>query len=455
MDISDPYSPWEVGFLELPYYSMDLAAAGDLVYVCGQGGMRVFDVSDPATPSEIGIIGIAARDIEIAGDYAFVTAGDYSGLRVVDIADPTSPSMVAILGDFMIHNDIFLSGQYLFMTVDSEGLAVLDVADPADPVLVGSCSLPGNSYRLDVAGDHVFVVTSGIPQGLTAIDITDPTSPTPVGTLNSELGTCQLATSGHLLCAARSEEVSLIDISDAAAMAEVGDIHTAGHTYDVKVRDAFAFVTHADGGLGIFDVSNPASPIREGYLDTWDEAYNVSFAGQYLILDHQYGLSIVDVIDPSSPAVLGTYPEYNSHNLAARGSYIYLPGDEQFRILDITDPTAPFVTGTLGLAGDRRVRVSGDHVFLVHATGPQIIDVTDPTAPVVVGTIANPEIWDLAIDEDIVYATAGTNGLIIYDVSDPASPLEIGSWPFSPLYNIIVSGSYAYAYNPDLPVETF
>ena len=63
-----------------------------------------------------------------------------------------------------------------------------------------------------------------------------------------------------------------------------------------------------EGGLMLVDISNPSSPTLAGSYDTNDYADGVSVSGNYAyVANGSDGLVIVDISNPSSPILKRTY----------------------------------------------------------------------------------------------------------------------------------------------------
>ena len=78
---------------------MRASVSGDMLLVAaGDAGLRVIDISDPASPTEVGFLDTAGsvRRVAVTGVLALV-ADAGSGLRVIDISDPASPTEVGFL----------------------------------------------------------------------------------------------------------------------------------------------------------------------------------------------------------------------------------------------------------------------------------------------------------------------------------------------------------------------
>jgi hypothetical protein len=94
IDISNPYTPTEIGRWDSLGQTHGIAVDGNYAYLVDyESGLRVIDISDPANPVEIGFFDTPgyAVDVAVSGNYAFV-ADDYCGLRIIDVANPNRPT---------------------------------------------------------------------------------------------------------------------------------------------------------------------------------------------------------------------------------------------------------------------------------------------------------------------------------------------------------------------------
>jgi hypothetical protein len=125
IDVSNPSSPTEVGFLDTPGWAYSVAVSGSVAYVAdGDGGLRVIDVSDPSNPVELGFYDTPGSpgDIVIEAGYAYVADGGSGGLRVFDISSPGSPFEVG-------YYDVASDGPVAYVGDEEGGLVILRYAE--------------------------------------------------------------------------------------------------------------------------------------------------------------------------------------------------------------------------------------------------------------------------------------------------------------------------------------
>ncbi|MCK4392154.1 PD40 domain-containing protein [Candidatus Bipolaricaulota bacterium] len=190
-DTSTPSVPQRVGV-----YSTRLSrgfVVGSVAYVTDDGcpgGLRILDISDPTNPRDVGFweapTGNGPRpclgQVFVEDSLAFVTCysrttWERSALWIVDVSNPAKPHTVGTYDFTEVIEDIFVSGNHVYVAAGEAGLRILDSSDPSNPVEVGSWSEPGCYVKdLFVSESNVYVATQGI-LGFSVIDVSDPVQP--------------------------------------------------------------------------------------------------------------------------------------------------------------------------------------------------------------------------------------------------------------------------------------
>lgn len=161
----------------------DVATLGDYAYLgayntpCGQGGVYVVDISDPSSPTEVGFIptapgsfvseGVQALSLQTAsfkGDILVINneicdepGGQIGGFSIFDVTDPLNPvPLVEGAGDTdpggaastanQIHSAFaWQQGKRAFVVVSDdeelEDVDIFEITDPGSPVMVAQVSL--------------------------------------------------------------------------------------------------------------------------------------------------------------------------------------------------------------------------------------------------------------------------------------------------------------------------
>ena len=244
---------------------------------------------------------------------------------------------------------------------------------------------------------------------------------------------------------------------------EVDDYDTERARRVVSLHDSVAFVADDNIGLIIFMVTDTAG-VR---LDSVGAHRNTAFvfdvfaSGDYAYLASSEGVQIYDISDyalPDADARLGTYNDEDMEERAVKVDSIYAyigvaaavhdSLESGLHIVDISDPSTPVLAGsyiTAGVTND--VDLAGNYVYLADSLrGLLIIDISDPASPDSIGRYDTPApAWAVHIANNLAYVACGAAGLLIVDVSTPASPSLLTSFPAAgEPRDVFVAGDYAY-----------
>src|SRR5207244_1655477 len=134
------------------------------------------------------------------------------------------------------------------------------------------------------------------------------------------------------------------------------------------------------------------------------------------------GIQLLDLTDPSSPAVVGAFETGDSGvGVQVAGGFAYVPFLNPYtfigglHIVDITHPSAPLRVGTFYTLADP-------------LSGLLVIDASEPDHPRLLGrTRTSDSASAVAVAGRYAYVADGTSGLQVIDVSDPARPRVVGS----------------------------
>jgi len=520
MDISDLGEPVVVGECEFyPYDPVELVVSGSYVYVIGvrlwppfTSSLFSVDVSDSTVPAIVGQLdfGEPLSQLRVAGDRLHALAHE-AGLLIVSAADPAELVQIGTFPMPEFQHDVDprpkpwdISGQYAYLSYapgpaapDQGGIRVVDVSDPASPSEVANWVTPRQEvFSLHMDGTRAYVGrTKGVLSGveLVVLDLSDPDAPVTLGSYDNGLGQIIIAHSGNVLCVANygsppprptsqprlvtgpsSEHlgnVSLLDVSDPAAIAEVGTLPISPVDSDDQAIWASDHLAVAAAGLAeegkhtllyglwIFDCSDPGASVRIGDYHTQAVAKDVAVLGQHaFVAADTAGLQMVDVSDPMRPRDAGlietpSWPELTS----AWASYLAFDGyvpDALLWVLDVSDPADPRVVGRVpcdDTSGLVELVVDGHYAYASTSSSYLYsVDLAVPAEPLTVGGV---QLGDWTTCWVVAAAAAGRayavdpwqSSLRILDVSDPAYISDMGSCPLpAGSYAAAVSGGYVF-----------
>ncbi len=275
----------------------------------------------------------------------------------------------------------------------------------------------------------------GVPQIVGAEDL----DPTAEGT-----GVSLLGSHVYLSATANSNRPRLyvFDVSNPANPVRTDAEITADDFYGVVTVDE-ANVAYTIGGqtnnqLRVWDVSNPSAITQVTTRSLNALGYVLWIDGTYLYAGAANGLRIFDITNPSAPTLVTAFnPGTEARGVTVIDTYAYLatPHDgKELLIVDISNPASPNEVGSYDLSGSvdgLSVAARGNKLYLGRynnsSSNPEIyiFDRTNPTAPTLLKSIDYGGDVNSMIPAGPYLFTAGNvsnREFTIYRVTDPLNP---------------------------------
>ena len=263
---------------------------------------------------------------------------------VVTSFSPIPLSFVAIPG---FANEVAVNGSYAFVAAGSAGLQVVDISNRNAPAVVASLALQGNADDIKFLADMAYVAAGSA--GLEVIDLSKPLNPVLKGTFSAANNALTSVIRGTTAYVANGSTLVVVDVTNPAAMTQLGSFAINGATLlgmDVDAKRNLLVATAGTNGIYTIDVSNPAKPVLLGTTITGD-ARAVAIQGNYAyVADYQNGTMSVDISNPAIPVVASKVTDPNlggtlqdiglSQNFALAADVTFSTG---IPITDISDPT--------------------------------------------------------------------------------------------------------------------
>lgn len=266
-------------------------------------------------------------DFEIANGYAFVgNMGPHRGFSIVDVRDPSDPTHVA---DFVPNNNPETGGVGAGSYWDVGAFADGDLVVLAAQALAGSGA--GSGLQEQQGG------------GLYLVDTSDKSDPT-------------------------LESFTRILDSDAVIPAGVHNVRTFTHD-----GGQYVVATTANGENRIYSVAGESGSRTLTFESAVPGAHDTAFqvhpmTGQPLLYTANGGVLIYDVSDPANPEKVGfvpngpnlsAYHQVNPNDVLIEGRHLIVAATEDaqgkpqpYTILDATDPADPKILGQWKLPAD-------------------------------------------------------------------------------------------------------
>lgn len=435
VDVSDPAAPVAAGWCGVTGNALGVGISGneacvysDIYSTTGgkSAGLTLVDVALSDAPAALAFLPMERTSVynyllshNVAGDGCLIYICN-GGLQIVDISNAQSPARRGRYYAPPFGLNAAASGDYTYTTqtiYSAAGLCIINTADPARP----ACS---NNFYWD---DSLF---SGFPTCMT---------------LNG--GRAYVYLWSDFL---QKSSLRIIDVSDPNAPTERGFCEGAYSTWFAAVRGDYLYATN--GGLSITDISNPDSPVSAGrYTVQGQRLYGLAVQDQWAyVLDNADPATgkfrVLDLSNPVSPVevgmctVLGTY--WLPSVVAVQGQYAYAGGKGGLQIIDIHEPSAPAVVGTLTLGTPMspvqvlKVAACGPYAYVLASDGKlHRINVSNPAAPVETDSYALPAatVFDLALQGGTAYVTT-SSGLFLFgpDCCPSPTPTPVPTFTSSP-----------------------
>ena len=451
---------WEI-MGRWPYGPCKAVAVDSNYAYIGTGGMiKVIDISDPLNPAEVSSITTngAVENLFKSGDYLYVANRD-KGLGIFYTRNPSDLIKVGsfpVLGDA---EDVHVEGKYAYVVGTADcGMYILDISDPSLPTEIshnGQCG-----YSIYVSGNYAYLGTGDF----IIMDISDPTNPVAIswlqGHLSEWIDVGEVYVKGdYAYLGGWGQGLYVVNISDPSDLVVESKLYPTDWMWAVCGHDNFVYTVACGVGLAILDISDPSHPIEMGscLADYVSDISGLFVLGNNAYIADSYrGLITVDIQEPSAPTKLSLFPTTGFvNNVFVSGDHAYIANGD-FSIVNVSDPSNPLTVGSIDILDNRRnhgdatgVHVSGNYAYVVGFEGRlSVIDISDPGNPIILGgynTFDDIARGGVYYSDNYAYVAGEGGGLCIIDVSDPFQPTQVSSVITSAgTVDVHVSGMYAY-----------
>ena len=412
----------------------DVFINGQYAYVAaGEVGLRIIDVSDPYSPFEVGYCDTVGftTSLFVSGNYAYLVSEDEEGLVIVDVSLPSAPFMVSSYETPDYPVKVYVVGQYAFVTDEAGNISVVYVSNPVEPVLVASFNTySGQAYDIVVFGNQAYV-TDGDYQFLVFDNVFDFQPPVEVGSFPVPDQIMQVDIVGSYAYFANDDDgMRIFDVSNPQNPIEISRFDTPRGVLNLTIRDTLAYLGEEDG-LRIVNVTNPTSPFEVGFCSLPSDANSVYLLDNYAyIACYSAGLHIIDISDPTIPVEIGFYDTYRAMDVFVVDTLAFVADRTQgLKILSVANHDSIYQIGLIDLDNAYAVEVRGNYAYVVDYGDDRlaIIDVANPAGPVLIGSCpTGSRPMDLSISGDYAYIANRSYGMRVIYILNPTAPYEVG-----------------------------
>jgi len=406
VDISNPSNPHIAG--SSSYLTTGVWVTNGFAYVVGNDfGIRILNISNLPNITTVGYKSLSGSPerIKVIGNYAYIAnsaSNGGGGINVVDISTPTSPQL-AFTYDGHASN-VSGNGQVVAYTTSSVGLSalpstILDISNPINPVLANIYSLPSYTWDVAVAGDYAYSASNGFR----VFDVSDKTHPVQIGYDTTDGNLIELADNIAVVIRwspSSNSPVMIMDISNPTAPFKIGQSVAPHMTFDLAIKEHYAFIACWWDGVRVIDFQNPNNPVWvahafgsfNGAVPGEDYGYITSLdvEGNYLYLidygpnaaEDTRGLYIFDISEPNIPVKLSRYTGLLSdgYDIDVVGNYAYVVDrNGGIEVIDVTNKYSPEARGYVNLPNADQINVQENHAFVsAFYNYVQVVNVANP-----------------------------------------------------------------------------
>lgn len=219
---------------------------------------------------------------------------------------------------------------------------------------------------------------------------------------------------------------------------------------DVEARGAYAFCSLRYGFV-VLDISSRSTPAVVAQIPLPEQIGEIALEGNFAyVLNGDFGISVIDITVPTSPAVSNYYDTRTFGAIAATENYLLITdGGFDLQIINVADPRAPFLEGSFRLSmpgydiciDDTLAYVGESHYF-------EVLDISNPRSPRKVGGMqTNVEGINVSGDRFLacLMTTTTENSVLFISIDDNGSPSLLNSYsPTEHLVDVKIEDSTAY-----------
>lgn len=400
---------------------------------------------------------------------------------ILNTSGSANPVLLGELSTPSLINNIYVSGDYAYISNREAGLRIVNVSDPIHPVETGAYAVDIEAWSCCVSGNYAYVIDMFVGQ-LQVLDVQDPANPVLVGVygLNQLFG--EIYVSGNYAyitdrglgttCA-----FIVLDISDPAAIRKVSSLNLSGYASGICVKDTFAYIA-AGSAVRILNIADTIPKLVK-VCNTYSYAYDICVNNNYVyageVIDYRSGqtrlgrLEIIDVSVPESARIVGidSNTAYGTYGISYFNNHIYgACGIEGLRIINVSDADSPVVAGTYNTCENiAKIGFYNDHLFALDYTrSVKVLDVSNPQQAQKVLEIPASLGLDIDVEGNCLYAglyadSLGDSGIMVKDISNPLAPVDKGAWVVTDTTDtayfdkITAANNYIYIFNSSKSIE--
>ena len=385
--------------------TFSITVLDNIIFVAGfHNHLQVFDFSDPFNLKQIGSYNTLSYTVavKIQNDNAYVIDTNKVYILALNqgemIGNPPTSSLVGNIFPITVEARTFnsvVSSDDFQLTIDQLPRPVISALLDHSLFPDGSLTLPLNTKLLFVNPHNNFLTLSlslhdgnPVPNWLN-LDLTITLAGTysidPMSTMTS---LALLNNKAYIGIIGATNDLLVIDVTNPSNPVLLGKYSVIRNAngpyeafYEIVLQNNLAFVANGNSGFNILDISNPANIYQLSGLNgnpvggSWGGNWAVAISNNYAFLgefSQPNLLEIVDISNPTSPVLLGSYFSGVGFTAAIRDNLLFLAG-VGVTLVNVTHVNSPqlisyFIYEPSNVAGNLRGISVQDNLVFVHMT---------------------------------------------------------------------------------------
>ena len=301
-----------------PVSAAATASFGNYVFQFDSNGLLFTSDTAPNPVVTRPVMGRLGAARVVANDtHAFVTRWD-TGLQIFDLIAPNQSEPIARLPFLGSPTDIAVDQGYAYIVDGGNQLRIVDVRNPVapvelPPVLITPVIPDTDPYvpllRIEVA--HGLAYVSTWSKGLFILDVSDPGSVKTISQLFNKTDIKDVALNGTVAMLVYPNRAAFVDLTSPRSPIALGEFSLNGVGGNSVIEKDRAYVTDALYGLYILDISNPRSPRMVGSYRPYQATADVAVRDGWVSIIHSGGLEIINAHNPARPLFVGLFSSHD------------------------------------------------------------------------------------------------------------------------------------------------
>jgi len=340
--------------------------------------------------------------------------------------------------------DIWRTGDRLFVSTGQNGLQIYDYSDPSAPVLTHHLQYSGDHYKF--ISDSMTAITSG-GYAFRLVNFSNPDAPTMLGRVDGRSPDMFAVSPNAIYCLYMEEYWDFnFDRSLARFLFSVDSLGNIQHTWTDGFLGYYSYSEHAQifgttlyrtmnwayergfEGLEVFNISDPTSPRlihRRGYEDN---NIAVSPDGELLVI----GPNVLTCIGNDSVDIYSQISriECRHPNWIGWGNRDLLVSEaDTFSIWSLIAPETPDRVLQLPIPGVGTACLKDSILTLSNNRRITSYDLRDIANPETLSVIdRHGEALSLSIHDSLLFIASSVAGVAAYSIADPVRPEPISTY---------------------------